>query len=177
MNTSSFVVNTAGQLAAAGHHAEALSSWELGVAAFEKAGVPQGVAECAHNLAITYREQGTLDRALTEAERAIAEANASGDRTLAAMALRGRAEIRLTRGEVELARSDISAVQEIRRLVPNPVGEAEDLRVVAAVLAGGGQLAAAEGVLRDVIGRGEAHQRPPLVARATRDLSSVLRRP
>jgi len=159
-----------------GRHAEALGSWELAVAAFEKAGVHQGVAECAHNLAITYREQGTLDRALTEAERAIAEANASGDRTLAAMALRGRAEIRLARGEVELARSDISAVQEIRRLVPNPVGEAEDLRVVAAVLAAEGQLAAAEEMLRDVIGRAEAHQRPQLVAEATRDLSMVLRR-
>src|SRR5260370_9406261 len=154
-----------------GRHAEALGSWELAVAAFEKAGVHQGVAECAHNLAITYREQGTLDPALTEAEKAIAEANAAGDRTLAAMALRGRAGVRLARGEAEVARSGISAVQEIRRLVPNPVGEAEDLRVVAAVLAAGGQLAAGEEMLRGVIGRAEAHQRPQLVAEATRHLS------
>src|SRR5258708_15675586 len=160
-----------------GRHAEALSSWELAVAAFEKAGVHQGVAECAHNLAITYREQGTLDRALTEAERAIAEANASGDRTLAAMALRGRGEIRLARGEGEVARGDISAVQEIRRLVPNPVGEAEELRVVAAGLAGQGQLAGAEGRARDRIGTAGEPQRPQLLAEATRDLSSVLRRP
>src|SRR5258708_32068139 len=156
-----------------GRHAEALSSWELAVAAFEKAGVHQGVAECAHNLAITYREQGTLDRALTEAERAIAEANASGDRTLAALSLRGRGEIRLARGEGEVARGDISAVQEIRRLVPNPVGEAEDLRAVAAVLAAEGQLAAGGGRLRDAVGRAGRHPPPRRVAEATRDLSMV----
>src|SRR5882757_9041849 len=67
-----------------GRYAEALGSWEIAVAAFDKAGVRQGVAECSHNLANTYREQGTLDSALAAADRAVAEANASGDRTLAA---------------------------------------------------------------------------------------------
>jgi tetratricopeptide (TPR) repeat protein len=44
-----------------GRHAESLGSWEIAVAAFERAGAHQGVAECSHNLAITYREQG-VDR-------------------------------------------------------------------------------------------------------------------
>src|SRR5207247_8783910 len=59
-----------------GRHAEAIGSWEIAVAAFDRAGVRHGGAECHHNLGITYREQGELDRALAEADRAAAEAEA-----------------------------------------------------------------------------------------------------
>src|SRR6266576_3644864 len=89
-----------------GRHAEAIGSWEIARAAFERAGWRQGVGECHHNLGITYREQGAFDRALAEANRAVAEA---------------------------------------------------------------------EGVLREVIERAEADERPLLQAEAMRDLSRVLR--
>src|SRR5207247_1533439 len=79
-----------------GPHAEAIGSWEIARAAFERAGWRQGVGECHHNLGITYREQGALDRALAEANRAVAEAEASGDHTLWALRLRGRAELRVS---------------------------------------------------------------------------------
>src|SRR5207249_1435369 len=117
-----------------GRHAEAIGSWEVARAAFDRARWRQGVAECGHNLAIAYREQGALDRALAEADRAVAEAEATGDRTLWAMALRGRAEIRVVRGEVGLARRELDLVREIRTRLPNPVAEAEDLRIAAMVL-------------------------------------------
>ncbi len=159
-----------------GRHAEAIGSWEIAVAAFERAGLRQGVAECYHNLGITYREQGALARALAEADQAVAEADAAGDHTLWALALRGRAEIRVVRGELDLARRELDQVREIRGRLPNPVGEAEDLRVAASVLAAEGQMAAAERALREVIGRAEAHRRPQLLAEATRDLSMVLHR-
>src|SRR5712692_4120959 len=97
-----------------GRHAEAIGSWEIAVAAFERAGVPQGVAECHHNLAITYREQGALDRALAEADRAVTVAEAAADTTLRALTLRGRVEIRIVRGELELARRELEQVREIR---------------------------------------------------------------
>ena len=90
-----------------GRHAEAIGSWEIAVAAFDRAGLRQGVAECHHNLGITYREQGALDRALAEADQAVAEAEAIGDRSLWALTLRGRAEIRVVRGEFELARCEL----------------------------------------------------------------------
>src|SRR5712691_9148687 len=67
-----------------GRHAEAIGSWEIALAAFGRAGVRQGVAECHHNLGIAYREQGALDHALTEADRAVAEAESVGDLTLRA---------------------------------------------------------------------------------------------
>jgi len=159
-----------------GRHAEAIASWEIARAAFDRAGWRQGIAQCQHNLAITYREQGAFDRALMEADRAVAEAQASGDHTLWALALRGRAEIRVVRGELQLARGELDRVYEIRRSVPDPADEAEDLRTMAMVLAAEGEAGAAESALRDVIARADGHRRPQLLAEATRDLALVLRR-
>src|SRR5213593_2899520 len=159
-----------------GRHAEAIGSWKIALGAFDRAGIRQGVAECHHNLGITYREQGAFDRALAEADRAAGEAEAGGDGTLLALALRGRAEIRLCRGELEPARRDLDEVRAIRSRLPNPAAEAEDLRVAASLLLADRQMAAAEGALRQVIERAELLGRPQLLAEATRDLVVVLRR-
>src|SRR3989454_6033245 len=114
---------------------------------------------CHHNLGITYREQGALDRALAEANRAVAEAEASGDHTLWALTLRGRAEIHVSRGEPQLARRELDQVRDLRIGVPDAADEAEDARVVASLLVADGQWAAAEGVLREVIERAAADER------------------
>jgi tetratricopeptide (TPR) repeat protein len=159
-----------------GRHAEAMGSWEIALAAFDRAGLRQGVAECHHNLGITYREQGALDQALAEADRAVADADAAGDHTLRALVLRGRAEMRVVRGELGLARLELDRVREIRSRLPDSIGEAEDLRIAAAVLVAEDQMAGAERTLREVIRRAEAHRRPHLLAEATRDLTVVLRR-
>jgi tetratricopeptide (TPR) repeat protein len=159
-----------------GRHAEAIGSWEIAAAAFDRAGMPRGVAECHHNLRITYREQDALDRALAEADQAVAKAEAAGDRTLWALTLRGRAEIHVVRNELELARRELDRVQKIRSRLPNPIGEAEDLRVAASLLVAEDQMAAAERALREAIGRAETHGRPQLLGEATRDLAMLLRR-
>src|SRR5256885_3085919 len=101
-----------------GRHAGAIGSWGIALAAYERAGLPQGVAECRGNLAISYREQGAFDRALAEADQAVAQAEAAGDRTLWAMALRGRAEIRVARGELGVGQRDLELVREIRGRLP-----------------------------------------------------------
>src|SRR6266851_1011704 len=158
-----------------GRHAEAIGSWEIAAAAFERAGVRRGVAECQHNQAISYRDQGAFDQSLAAADRAVAEAEADGDRTLRALTLRGRAEIRVVRGELEQARAELDRVREIRGGLRDTVGEAEDLRVVASLYAAEGQWAAAEVALGEVIARAESHGRPQLLAEATRDLAVLLR--
>src|SRR5882672_7578255 len=157
-----------------GRHAEAIGSWEIAVAAFDRAGSPAGVAECYHNLAITYREQRALDRALVEADRAVAQAEAAADRTLWALTLRGRAEIRVVRGELDAARQDLDQVRELRGFAPNAISDAEDLRVVALLRAAEGNVAAAERALREVMQRAAMHRRPQLQGEATRDLAIVL---
>src|SRR3989475_8071580 len=159
-----------------GRHAEAISSWEIAAAAFHRAGLQSGVADCHHNLANAYREQGALDKALATADQAVAGAEATRDETLYAMTLRGRAEIRAVRSEPELARRDLDRIRVIRSQLPDPVAEAEDLRIQALVLAAENHLPRAEKALREVIGRAELHERLLLQGEATRDLAVVLRR-
>src|SRR5258705_1922713 len=159
-----------------GRHAEAIGSWEIAVAAFERSGSPAGVAECHHNIAITYREQGALDRALAEANRAVAQAETAGGQSPSGLALRGRGEIYVSRGELDLAHADLDQVRELRGFVPNSINDAEDLRVVALVRAAEGDIGAAERALREGIQRAGMHCRPQLQAEATRDLAIVLHR-
>ncbi len=96
-----------------------------------------------------------LDRAVAEADKAVERAEAAGDGTLQALALRARAEIHALRGELDLAHHDLDAIRELRGFVPNAIHDAEDLRVVAMVRAAEGDLAAAELALREVIRRAE----------------------
>src|SRR5437879_5837076 len=159
-----------------GRHAEAISSWEIAAAAFHRAGMQTGVADCQHNLANAYREQNAFDKALATADQAVAAAEATRDEALYAMTLRGRAEIRAVRSEPELARRDLDRIRVIRSQLPDPVAEAEDLRIQALVLAAENHLPRAEKALREVIGRAELHERLLLQGEATRDLAVVLRR-
>src|SRR3989454_882021 len=159
-----------------GRHAEAISSWEIAAAAHHRAGMQAGVADCMHNLANAYREQNALDKALATADQAVAAAEASQDETLYALTLRGRAEIRAVRSEPELARRELDRIRVVRGQMPDPVAEAEDLRIQALVLTVENQLPRAEKALREVIGRAELHARRLLQGEATRDLALVLRR-
>src|SRR6266851_4943348 len=135
---------------------------------------------CSNNLGIISNLRGRHAEAIgsweiAAADRAVAEAEADGDRTLRALTLRGRAEIRVVRGELEQARAELDRVREIRGGLRDTVGEAEDLRVVASLYAAEGQWAAAEVALGEVIARAESHGRPQLLAEATRDLAVLLR--
>jgi len=157
-----------------GRYAEAISSWEIATAASHRAGMQANVADCQHNLANAYREQNALDKALATADQSVAAAEASGDDALFALTLRGRAEIRIARSEPELARRDFDRIRVIRDAMPDPVAEAEDLRILALALIVENQLPRAEKSLREVIGRAELHERLLLQGEATRDLAKVL---
>ena len=159
-----------------GRHAEAISSWEIAAAAWHRAGMSAGVVDCHHNLANAYREQGALDKALATADQAVTEAEATHDETLYAMTLRGRAEIRALRSEPELARRDLDRIRVIRGQLPDPVAEAEDLRIQALVMIAEDEQVRAEKSLREVVGRAELHERQLLQGEATRDLANLLRR-
>lgn len=158
-----------------GQYGRAIGSYTMALAAFQQANVTSGVAETLHNLAITYREQGDLPTALETADRAFEDATAAGDLALAAQAMGGRAEIRLLMGEADLARREVEQALVKHRQVGDVVGEVEDQRVLAAVLAAQGDVSQAEIVLSDVIARADELDRPLLVAQAERDLAKLRR--
>src|SRR3989442_13233596 len=108
-----------------------------------------------HTRPTGYGERGAWKRPWATADQAVAAAEASHDETLYALTLRGRAEIRAARSEPELARRELDRIREIRSQMPDPVAEAEDLRIAALVLAVENQLPRAEKSFREVIGRAE----------------------
>ena len=159
-----------------GRHAEALSSYAMALAAYEKAGLQVGVAECSHNLSITKRELGDLDGALESSLRATEAAAAAGDQNLGGLVLSGRAELRIERGELELAGREAREALELHGTLNDPVQVANDLRIVASVLVHEGHEKEAEALLREVMGQATALDRPQLSAEASRDLSMLLHR-
>lgn len=159
-----------------GDHGRAIGSYAMALAAFDQAGLPRGVAETHHNLAITYRDQGDLPKALEAADSAVEEAGAAGDRALAAQTRAGRAEIRTLSGDAQFGLREVELALGTHREIGDVVGEAEDLRVLAAALAALGETTQAEGTLLVVIARAEQHERPLLAAMARRDLAHLLRR-
>ncbi len=159
-----------------GRHAEAIASYTMACAAFDRAGARQGVAECRHNLGIAFGQQGDLARALAQADHAVREAEAAGDRNLAATARRGRAELRTRLEDVGAARADVMEALATHRALGDAVQEAEDNRILAAVLVAEGRLADAERLLRGVVECADACERPQLGAEARRDLAFLVLR-
>lgn len=86
----------------------------------------------------------------------------------------GRAEIRLLSGDASLALRELEEALATHRKVGNVVGEANDLRVRAAVMVERGEARDADLALRDVIERADRYARPLLAAQGERDLARLL---
>ncbi len=157
-----------------GDYDRAVGAYTRAIASYQQAHCDRGVAESRHNLGITYRERGQLDAALQAADAAVREAVQLGDRRLTAQALAGRAEIRLARGEPDVAKREAERALAMHRAQQDPVRESEDLRILAVALGVTGKTRDAEAMLRDVIHRATAQERPLLIATAQRDLAQLL---
>ena len=132
--------------------------------------------ESQHNLGITYREQRRQDLALQAADAAVREAERLGDRRLKAQALAGRAEIRVARGQPDLAVREAERALAVHRELKDAVLETEDLRILAVAVGLTGKAQDAKDILGEVIRRAKEHGRPLLVATAQRDLAHLLAR-
>jgi tetratricopeptide (TPR) repeat protein len=157
-----------------GQYAQAIGSYTMAIAAFQQAGLRNGIAWAHHNLAITYSEQRDFQRALEETDRAVAEARATDDRSLMALTLRGRAEVRILLRDIEIAAREVQLALQTHREMGDVVEEAQDLRILAAVQTARGENVEAERLLHNVIDSAEAQGRPQLVAEASRDLAHLL---
>jgi len=116
----------------------ALTLYQLAVPAYQRLGNSLGLAESYHNMAITVRERGLLDRADEYERRAIEYARATGNPRLAAMARVGRAEVWLRSGDPAVACATACRAAREFAAIPEPALEADALRVagVASVVLG-----------------------------------------
>lgn len=159
-----------------GNPPAALANYQLALAAYQQAGSIRGMAETHHNIGISRRDLGDLDGALAAADEAVRLARQSGDASLAAQALAGRAEVHLALGETELAAVEIARARQACEAIQDPVGQAETWRLGAAVARATGaaadavrQLQRAAELVRGA-GGGSAHT----LAEIERDLGAAL---
>src|SRR2546427_5344427 len=86
-----------------GDYGRAVGAYTRAIAAYQKAQYERGIVEAQHNLGISYREQGQLDRAMQAADTAVRDAGRLGDRRLPAQGVAGPAGIRGARAQPALA--------------------------------------------------------------------------
>jgi len=113
-----------------GRRADALLCYQLAVPAYQRLGSPQGLAECFHNMAITYRDTAQLAVAEEYERRAIEFARDAGSQRLLALARLGLAEVQLRRGEAGLARRGALLAGGAFATLDDPARAADALRVV-----------------------------------------------
>jgi tetratricopeptide (TPR) repeat protein len=115
-----------------GERAQALSMYQLAIPAYQRLGHTVGLAESFHNMAVTYRHLGQLGLADEYEQRAIMHARDAGNRPLLATGMLGRAEISLLRNDAELAEAGARRAAAEFAALPDPLREADALRVAAA---------------------------------------------
>ena len=118
-----------------GQHTEALALYRLAIPAYQRLGNGVGLSQSFHNMAITYRDTAQLDAAEEHERRAADYARQVGDDRMVAIALMGRADIQLQRGDASMAEATARHAAECLARVPDPARRADALRLAAAALA------------------------------------------
>jgi len=136
---------------------KALTLYQLAVPVYQRLGSPSGLAECYHNMAITYRDASALEQADECERRAIEFAHHAGSRRLTALARLGRAEISLRRGEVSLAEVGASHAASAFRDAADPVGEGDALRLIGVARTLQGKLDLARSALETALSLTREH--------------------
>jgi len=122
----------------------------------------RGLAESYHNMAISYRDLGELDRADECEQRAIEFARAVPAARLAALARIGRAELALRRGDHAVAR--VAALRGATECLGlgDPAGTADGLRVLGLACIAGGAFSDAAAALERASAFAARHANPLL---------------
>jgi tetratricopeptide (TPR) repeat protein len=140
-----------------GRHEMALGLYQLAIPAYQRLGNQLGLSMSYHNMALSYRDLGALDRA-EECERLATEfaREAADDRALA-MAQLGRAELLLRRGDPAFAEASARRVAGTFARLPDPVRQSDALRVVGVSASALGKLAEARQALDEAVHLARAH--------------------
>ena len=136
---------------------EAIGLYQLAVPAYQRLGHARGLAETYHNMAIAFRHLGQLERADEYERRAIEFATEAGSARLAAMARVGRAEISLRLGDAPLAGAAARFAAREFAAIPDPVMEADALRLCAVAATVDGRLGEARTLADRALELARAH--------------------
>ncbi len=114
-----------------GRVAEARSWYREALLAYQRLGSRRGTAETYHNLALVQREEGDLAGAESAGDHAVRWAADLGEPGLLALALTGRAETAVERGEGAMAGEALARAEGLARAAGDEVGIIEADRVRA----------------------------------------------
>jgi len=140
-----------------GRRDEALTLYQLAIPAYQRLGNVAGLAQSLHNMAISFRHLGQLERAAEYARRAIGYATECGNTPLLALAWLERAELSLQSGDPALAEVGAQLAASQFGRVPDPIREADALRVVGAARLTLGRLDEAESALKRALAGARQH--------------------
>jgi tetratricopeptide (TPR) repeat protein len=112
----------------------ALKRFPTALLGYQRLGDRRGTAESYHNLGLVYRLLGDWRNADTASAEAVRHAEAADAPGLLALALMGRAEFHLERGDVGLARQELDRADGVAAPTGDEIGAAESARLRALVL-------------------------------------------
>lgn len=127
---------------------DALSLYRSALLSYQRLGDRRGAAEAYHNLGIVFRQMGEWHDAESAASQAVRYAENLNERSLMGIAVMGRAEIALRRGELGLARQQLAWADSLTTQTR------DELAVVEIGLLRG-QLNLAEGHASDAVSEAE----------------------
>jgi tetratricopeptide (TPR) repeat protein len=133
LNDSLMLARACNNLASVAHlqgrFDEAAALYRGALLAYQRLGDRRGTAETYHNLGLAYWQAGGWSEAQDAADDAVRHAEMVADRSLLALALAGRAEIRVERDDVALAERELERAQHLAHEATDDIVGAEVHRV------------------------------------------------
>lgn len=112
---------------------EALSLYRYALLNYQRLGDRRGAAESYHNLGIVFRQMREWDDAVSSATEAVRHAEMVQEPALVALAVGGRAEIDLRRGDSPMARREVLRAGSLAEQAGDELGAIEAARLQALV--------------------------------------------
>ena len=110
---------------------EAVGLYRGALLGYQRLGDRRGTAETYHNLGLAYRQLADYDEAENAVGQAVRHAESVGEPALMALTSGGRAELRIDRGDAELALSELDRAARMAEVAGDVIGVAELRRIRA----------------------------------------------
>jgi tetratricopeptide (TPR) repeat protein len=140
-----------------GHHVDALAMYAIALPSYQRLGNVNGLAESYHNAAIALRKLDRLADADEHEQRAAEYARQVGNHHLVALILVGRAEISLLRGDAALTEATALRAANELAAIPDPVRQADAIRLCGSARWALGKLAEASEALDRAVALAASH--------------------